>query len=144
MLRRDRQIRMQIQQLLDACLFAISFWLAYVVRSDPTIIDLFSLPPVNPFEDYVWLYLAVIPVAPVVLETQGFYMRPILGARRSMAWPLAKACLIIVLGLILVAFFFKMTVARAVIVWFGFTGFVLVSIKEELLRIAFKSQFGKS
>src|SRR5689334_4205427 len=144
MLRRDRQIRMQIHQLLDACLFAVSFWLAYVLRSDPTIIDLFSLPPVNPFEDYVWLYLLVIPVAPVVLETQGFYMRPVLGSRRSMVWPLAKGCLIIVLGLILVGFFFKMTIARAVIVWFGFTSFILVSIKEELLRIAFKSQFGKS
>jgi exopolysaccharide biosynthesis polyprenyl glycosylphosphotransferase len=43
-----------------------------------------------------------------------------------------------------VAFFFKMTIARAVIVWFGFTSFILVSVKEELLRIAFKSQFGKS
>jgi exopolysaccharide biosynthesis polyprenyl glycosylphosphotransferase len=144
MLRRDRQIRMQIHQLLDACLFAVSFWLAYALRSDPTIIDLFNLPPVNPFEDYVWLYLLVIPVAPVVLESQGFYTRPVLGARRTMAWPLAKGCLLIVLGLILVVFFFKMTIARAVIVWFGFTSFILVSIKEELLRIAFRSQFGKS
>jgi hypothetical protein len=29
MLRRDRLIRMQIHQLLDACIFAVSFWLAY-------------------------------------------------------------------------------------------------------------------
>ena len=28
MLRRHREIRMQIHQLMDACLFAISFWLA--------------------------------------------------------------------------------------------------------------------
>ena len=135
---------MQIHQLLDACLFAVSFWLAYVLRSNPDIIDLFSLPPVNPFEDYVWLYLLVIPVAPVVLESQGFYTRPGLGARHTMAWQLSKACLIIVLGLILVAFFFKMVIARTVIVWFGFTSFGLVSAKEELLRVALKSQFGQS
>lgn len=144
MLRRDRQIRMQIHQLLDACLFAISFWLAYVLRSNPEIIDLFGLPPVNPFEDYVWLYLLVIPVAPLVLESQAFYTRPALGARRTTVWQLSKACLIIVLGLILVAFFFKMTIARAVIVWFGFTSFFLVSIKEELLRLLFKSQLGQA
>src|SRR4051812_35115141 len=118
MLRRDRQIRMQIHQLLDACLFAVSFWLAYVLRSNADIMDLFSfppwfpLPPINPFEDYVWLYLLVIPAAPVVLESQGFYHRPMLGARRTMAWQLSKACLVTVLGLILVAFFFKMTIAR--------------------------------
>src|SRR2546423_6546349 len=61
-----------------------------------------------------------------------------------MAWQLSKACLIIVLGLILVAFFFKMVIARTVIVWFGFTSFGLVSAKEELLRVALKSQFGQS
>ena len=40
MLRRDRQIRMQIHQLMDACLFALSFWLAYKVRSNEDLIDL--------------------------------------------------------------------------------------------------------
>jgi len=144
MLRRDRQIRMQIHQLLDACLFAVSFWLAYVVRSNIDVIDLFSLGPVNPFEDYVWLYLLVIPAAPVVLEAQGFYTRAMFGARRTTAWQLSKACLITVLGLILVAFFFKMTIARSVIIWFGFITFGLVTIKEELLRWAFESELAQS
>ena len=43
MLRRDRQIRMQIHQLMDACLFAFGFWLAYALRANPDIIDLFGL-----------------------------------------------------------------------------------------------------
>ena len=47
MLRRDRQIRMQIHQLMDACLFAFSFWLAYTLRANPTIIDLFGLQGVD-------------------------------------------------------------------------------------------------
>ena len=37
MLRRDRQIRTQIHQLADACLFAVSFWLAYALRTNPHI-----------------------------------------------------------------------------------------------------------
>src|ERR1041385_4360810 len=52
MLRRDRQIRMQIHQLMDACLFALGFWLAYVLRSNPNVGDLLNLPPVNEFRDY--------------------------------------------------------------------------------------------
>ena len=43
MLRRDRQIRMQIHQLMDACLFAFGFWLAYALRANQDIIDLFGL-----------------------------------------------------------------------------------------------------
>src|SRR6266404_6340916 len=71
MLRRHRLIRMQIHQLMDASLFAASFWLAYVVRSDPTVIDLLGLNPVNEFRNYVWLYLILIPAAPFVLEASG-------------------------------------------------------------------------
>src|SRR5256885_2204349 len=144
MLRRNRQIRMQIHQLLDACLFALSFWLAYVFRSNLDIVDLFNLPPVNPLEDYVWLYLVLIPAGAIILEAQGFYTRPMLCSRRTTAWQLSKACLITVLGLILVAFFFKMVVARSVIVWFGFISFALVMIKEELLRVAFQSDVAKA
>ena len=144
MLRRNRQIRMQIHQLLDACLFALSFWLAYVFRSNLDIVDLFNLPPVNPFEDYVWLYLVVIPAGAIILEAQGFYTRPMLCSRRTTAWQLAKACLITVLSLILIAFFFKMVLARSVIVWFGFISFAIVMIKEEVLRAAFKSDLARA
>ena len=35
MLRRHRQIKMQIQQVLDACLFGASFWLAWILRANP-------------------------------------------------------------------------------------------------------------
>ena len=37
MLRRDRQIQTQIHQLADACLVALSFWLAYLLRANATI-----------------------------------------------------------------------------------------------------------
>src|SRR5215510_894540 len=128
MLRRDRQIRMQIQQLLDACLFALGFWLAYVLRSNPDVIDLLSLPPVNEFGDYKWLYI-LVPAAPLILEAQGFYNRPTLCSRRTTAWLLFKGCLITALALILALFFFRLVIARAVIIWFGFVSFALVFTK---------------
>ena len=76
MLRRDRQIRMQIHQLMDACLFALSFWLAYELRSNEDIIDLLGLGEWTvPFDSYVRLYLILIPAAPLILEGVGFYAR---------------------------------------------------------------------
>lgn len=144
MLRRDRQIRMQIHQLMDACLFALGFWLAYALRSSPDIIELLSLPPVNEFRDYRWLYLILIPAAPFVLEAQGFYNRPVVSSRRTTAWLLFKSCLITTLVLILVLFFFQLVIARAVIVWFGFVTFVLVYAKEELLRRFYLSKLAQS
>src|SRR5436190_7745139 len=126
MLRRDRQIRMQIHQLMDACVFAFSFWFAYVLRADPGVMDILGLKPPNPFRDYVWLYLILIPAAPLVLEAQGFYIRPLLCRRRTTAWQLGKSSLFIVLGLILAGFFFGVVTARVFIVWFGFVSFAVM------------------
>jgi exopolysaccharide biosynthesis polyprenyl glycosylphosphotransferase len=144
MLRRDRQIRMQIQQFMDACLFALGFFLAYVLRSNPDVIELLSLQPVNEFSDYKWLYIILIPAAPLILEAQGFYNRPTLCSRRTTAWLLFKGCFITALVLILALFFFRLVIARAVIIWFGFVSFGLVLAKEELLRLFFQSKLARS
>src|SRR2546423_13627553 len=103
MLRRDRQIRMQIQQLLDMILFIAAFALAYLLRADPNLIDLFNLNPPSPFSDYVKLYVVLIPAAPMILEAQGFYQRSTLSSRRTTLWLLLKSCVFTTLTLILVA-----------------------------------------
>src|SRR2546430_16874069 len=101
MLRRHRLIRMQIHQLMDACLFAASFWLAYGLRSNPDNIDLLGLQPVNEFNNYVWLYLILIPAAPMILVAHGFYNRPPPFVRRLICWMLLRSCLLSALGMIL-------------------------------------------
>lgn len=145
MLRRDRQKRMQIHQLLDACLFAVSFWMAYELRFDPVVIEWFKLPAPPPeLASFYWFYLLLIPAAPLVLESQGFYERPLLGSRRAVLWPLFRGCFFITVGLILAFFFLKLNVARSMIIWFGCISFVLVSLKEEMLRWVFQSELGRS
>lgn len=144
MLRRDRLIRMQVHELLDACLFALSFWLAYLVRSNGRLIDLFRLDEVSPFDAYVWLYLVLIPTAPLVLEAQGFYNRPLFCSRGTTAWLLFKGCLLTTLALILTLFLFHSGIARLVTVLFGGISFVLLFAKEELLRRAFRSQVARA
>src|SRR5437868_6571576 len=118
MLRRDRQIRTVIHQAMDACLFAVSFWLAYRVRSNPHFIGWLRLGAPSPFESFAWLWLVLIPVAPAVLESQGFYDRGMLCPRRAIWWPLFKGCLLTTVGLVLVLYFFGLILARPVMVLF--------------------------
>ena len=134
---------MQIHELIDACLFAISFWLAYALRSDPNIIEIFNLKQVMPFDQYVWLYLILIPAAPMVLEAQGFYSRPLLCSRATTAWMLFKGCALMSLGLILALFLLKADMARWVIIWFGTISFALVFLKEEFILWGFRSKIGQ-
>ncbi len=147
MLRRDQQIRMQVHQLVDASLFAVGFWLAFVLRSDANIVDLLGLDPIEhdyPFKDYVWLYLLLIPAAPLVLEAQGFYNRPILWLRRVAVWQLVRACIILVLCVVLGLFLARMTIPRYVVIWFGVISFLLVLIKEEIVRVVMRSELARA
>jgi len=38
----------QIHQVADACLFAVSFWIAYALRANPQIIAWLNLDPIPP------------------------------------------------------------------------------------------------
>jgi exopolysaccharide biosynthesis polyprenyl glycosylphosphotransferase len=145
MLRRDRQLRTQIHQLKDAALFALGLWLAHWLRFNaPEELLWWRFDPILPFDKFVWLYLIIIPGVPLVLESQGFYQRPLFASRRETAWQLLKGCVLATVGVILVMFLFKIELARGVIVLFGFVSFALVFSTEELLRLAYKSRFGES
>jgi exopolysaccharide biosynthesis polyprenyl glycosylphosphotransferase len=147
MLQRDHRFRTQVQQFADACLFALSFWLAFVLRGDQTFSRLFfGLDAVSGdiFYKVVWLYLVILPAVPLVLESQGFYSRRMLGSRPVMLWSLLKGCFIVTLGLVLIIYFLKMIVPRGVIPIFGIISFGLVWLKEELLRLVLSSRLAKS
>ncbi len=148
MLQRDRQFRTQIHQLTDACVFAMSFWLAFVLRENTAFSNWLGLELIGPdsFGQVVWLYFALVPAAPLVLESQGFYSRPMLTARASMFWPLLKGCFILAIGLVLLLFIFKESnnSPRVVMVFFGIISFGLVWLKEEALRVALRSRLAKA
>jgi exopolysaccharide biosynthesis polyprenyl glycosylphosphotransferase len=146
MLRRDRQMRAQVHQLVDAFLFAVSFWLVGVLRADPQIIEwlnLKSMPP-NAFDNVGWLYFVLIPGAPFVLELQGFYNRPLLCSRRAILWPLFKGCVLITIGLVVAVYILHLNIPRWVVVWFGCLSFALVYLKEEILSSVYKSKLAQA
>ena len=162
MLLRDRQFRVKVNQLIDGCLFALGLWLAWAIRSywtqfGPKGVDAIfgdrvadaifrhrEVDPIAPFADYLWLFLVVIPMAPLVVEWQGFYERSIFASVKHMAWQLAKACAISVVGLMVIDVMLKREAARAVFVLFGFCSFGLVFLKEEIVRVAFKTKLAQA
>jgi exopolysaccharide biosynthesis polyprenyl glycosylphosphotransferase len=144
MLRRNRQIKMQIQQMLDACLFGVSFLLAWAIRSNSDIVQALGLPAISWTQTYFWLYLVLILAGPLVLETQGYYDRALLSTRRAALWPLFRGCLLTTIGLVVILFFFRMDFPRGVAVLFGFVSLGLILLKEEILRLALSSKFART
>jgi exopolysaccharide biosynthesis polyprenyl glycosylphosphotransferase len=146
MLRRDRQMRAQVNQLVDAFLFAGSFLLMTILRADPQIIEWLDLKtlPADAYDKVGLLYFVLIPGAPFVLELQGFYNRPILSPRRAILWPLLKGCVLIAAGLVLAVYALHLNMPRWVIVWFGCLSFALVYLKEEILLAVYKSKLAQA
>jgi exopolysaccharide biosynthesis polyprenyl glycosylphosphotransferase len=168
MLRRDRQFRIRVHQILDGGIFALGLWLAHLIRyywpgalslvqnaahhldSGPSLVpDWFwgyKVDTIQPFvPDYFWLFLVVIPMTPLVLEWQGFYKRPVFSSVPEMSWQLGWSCIICSVGIILIEFMLKRDrdTARAVFVLFGFCSFGLMFVKENLFRLAYKTKLGQ-
>jgi exopolysaccharide biosynthesis polyprenyl glycosylphosphotransferase len=146
MSRRERQIRAQIHQIADACLFAASFWIAFALRTNPQVVEWLNLDPIPPdaLSGVVWLYFPLIVAGPLILESQGFYDRAALGPRRDILWPLFKGCLITTIGLVLVMYTLHFLSPRVVMMFFGVISFTLIYLKEELIRWALHSKFAQS
>jgi exopolysaccharide biosynthesis polyprenyl glycosylphosphotransferase len=171
MLRRDRQLRVQVNQLIDGGVFALGVYLAWMIRyywayfgpkavealfgakgvemllGTREVVSIFrshGVDRISDFTEYFWLFLVVIPMTPVVLEWQGFYERLFFSPVKQMVWQLAKACTISVVGLIVIDDMLRKGSARGVLVLFGFCGFALMFLKEELIRVAYKTQLGQA
>jgi exopolysaccharide biosynthesis polyprenyl glycosylphosphotransferase len=143
MLRRQRIIRNRIHKVVDGALFAVGFYLAFVLRSNAKALgdwlmrffELFGgtrdIQPLNQFVVYV---LLTVPAAMVLLSHYGFYNRPLISTRRQTALALFKVCTVLTVGVIIFMFLAREQLARTVIILFGVFSFLLVMIKEEIVR----------
>ena len=144
MLGQYRQLRRQLSQLKDGGLFCLALWLAHIIRLHG-LQDLFpSTQVIEPFHEFIWLWLIIFPGAPLILDIQGFYKRPLVASRGESVWMLLKGCFLITVAVILVMFPLKIALARSVIVLFGVTSFVLAFLHEELMRWVYQSRAGQT
>ncbi|HAB18676.1 MAG TPA: sugar transferase [Verrucomicrobiota bacterium] len=140
MLLRQRQLYAKFQKLFDAAAFGVAWWLAHTLRSLPGVLraDL-----IEPFGNYLWLLLIIVPLTPFVLELQGFYLRPLLYSRRQTFWQLAKGAFWVSLTVIATLYFRKWEGARGVLLLFGPLAIALVFLKEEIVRAWAISHLGR-
>ena len=76
MLARKQELNTQLQQLIDALLLAVSLWVACVLRFYAT--SWFRLAyMVDPFRNYQWFFVVIMPFGPIMLDLQGFYQSPL-------------------------------------------------------------------
>jgi exopolysaccharide biosynthesis polyprenyl glycosylphosphotransferase len=150
MLRRERQVRLQVHQWIDGCIFALGLWLGHGIRQTLGYgihwqgLNFQPDPIVDFYPDYFWLFLVVIPMTPLVLDWQGFYSKPTFAPRIQRVWQLGRACVICAVGLILIEFLLRRATARGVFVLFGICSFALMMLKEEALLWAYGSKLGKA
>ena len=129
--------------ILDACLFAIGFWLAHWIRSHLPIQVFGGTAEIEPFDHYFHIFLLTLPFAALILEGQGFYNRKEMASRKDTFWILLKSSIFATIGLILVLFLMRLQLARSVIILFGMMSFLLVFVKEEIIRWWLLSSFGQ-
>ncbi|HEY3863693.1 MAG TPA: sugar transferase [Verrucomicrobiae bacterium] len=146
MLLRDRQFRVQVNQVVDGVVCALGFWLAWGIRYCWALLWPGRVDTIGPFPDYFWLMLMAIVISPLVLEWQGFYERQLFSPVSQMVLQLARSCSITAVGIIVIEVMVKKDkdYARAVFVLFGFCSFGLMLLKEEAMHIVFRTKMAQA
>lgn len=143
MLRHQRIIRNRIHKLVDGALFAVGFYLAFILRSNAEAIGVWLMRffelfggtrEIQPLNQYLLYVCLAVPAAMLLLAHYGFYNRPLISSRRQTALVLFKVCTVLTIGVIIVMFLTREQLARTVVILFGVFSFTLVMLKEELVR----------
>ncbi|MGH8095431.1 MAG: sugar transferase [Chthoniobacterales bacterium] len=75
MIARQQELNTQFQQIIDAFLLACALFAAHALRYYGT--GWLDFPyPIDPFRNYQWLLIVIMPFGPILLDLQGFYQSP--------------------------------------------------------------------
>ncbi len=154
--RKQQELIVQFNQLSDALLIALVFWLAHAFREElaflfPWPIKIlglfdFQFSPIAPFRYYKWLYLIILPLYPFLLDINGFYSRPQRMRRRQTLWVLTKSVAICSLVVIAALYFLGLTgLSRGVIALFAAFSVVALFVKDLIFQsyIRFHAKRGR-
>lgn len=133
MSQRKLEISIQLNQLTDALLLGLTFWISYLLRKDGFFI-LDSLHEVPDFVHFLWILAILMPFGPFFLELHGFYNHPLeKTAARSLEQVLRAAVWVVVM-IAAAAFLFRLNVpSRSVLLAFGVLAPIALVAKDRLL-----------
>ena len=129
---RRQQFNLQLSQLIDAALLVLSLWLGHLLRQ--YLGERFPfIPEIDSFNMFLWLTLTM-PFGPLLLDLNGFYKFPL---QKSILKSLAQITQALVWLACLIAgcaILFRFDIgSRAVLIFFGLIGTVLLLIKERII-----------
>jgi exopolysaccharide biosynthesis polyprenyl glycosylphosphotransferase len=139
-----REFITQANQIGDALLIALVFWMAHAVREQLAFVFPFKYQVfgttiefgvIAPFRYYKWLYLIVLPLYPFLLDINGFYSRARGLLRRNTFWILCKSCAVCVLAIMAAMYFFRLSMlSRWVVAFFALFSIVALFVKDQLFQ----------
>lgn len=103
MLRQSTILRRRLHQVMDGGLALLALWVAHYLRATLLV----QRDPIFPFEDYLWLWLVLLPTTWISLDWLRFYERPLFFSRRKTATMVLKCSVITTIALVLATFLFR-------------------------------------
>jgi exopolysaccharide biosynthesis polyprenyl glycosylphosphotransferase len=133
MLARRQELNTQLQQFIDAFLLAFCLVAAYSLRGWAT--HWFDLEQtVDPWTNYQWLLIVVMPFGPILLDLQGFYQSPLTKTKWKSFIQIVQAMVYLSIIVSACVIFLRMPLAnRTVPLLFIALAATLLLLKERLL-----------
>jgi exopolysaccharide biosynthesis polyprenyl glycosylphosphotransferase len=108
MLTRHQQLYTQILQVMDAITVCFAFWVAHVIRLQVgNMLPFLDATEISPFSNYIWLTMLLLPLSPLVLESNGFYRFQLARRNLDTLMSILRSILFILAVLLLVLFVFR-------------------------------------
>lgn len=132
MIARKQEIRLQLNQLLDAFLLGGVLWLCYVIRASRLLV-MDSLVEIPGFEYFLWMLAVVMPFGPFLLELQGYYSYPLEKTVLKSLQQIARAGLWLVVIIGAAVIFLRLQVpSRSVLILFCTLAPIALIVKERI------------
>ncbi len=132
MLARKQEINLQLNELADAAILGVTFWIAHQLRYYG-IVSLDSSPAILPFDAFLWMLAVIIPFGPFLLELQGYYHYPLEKTVWKSLGQIARASLWLLAITAISAFLFRLEIpSRSVPMIFAVIAPAALILKERL------------
>ena len=133
MLARKQEINLQLNELVDAAILGLAFWLCHWLRFNG-ILKLDSSPDIPEFKYFMWALAVIVPFGPFMLELQGYYQYPLEKTVWKSVTQIARAGFWLTVLLAASAFLLKLELpSRSVIIFFVLAAPAALIVKERVI-----------
>ncbi|HVE16409.1 MAG TPA: sugar transferase [Chthoniobacterales bacterium] len=138
MLARKQEINLQLNELVDAVILGVMFWLCHWLRFNG-ILKLDSSPDIPEFKFFIWALAIIVPFGPFLLELQGYYQYPLEKTIRRSITQITRAGIWLTVLLAISSFLLKLEIpSRSVIIFFALAAPAALILKERIVTAIYK------